>query len=716
MAAGSIIIDLLMRTGSFSTDTKRAEKEMAALRKEAVAAGAAIGAAFSGVAIAAGYMVKSSIDAMDQMSKLAQQTGTTVEALSALTYAADLSGVSQEELGTAFVKLSKNMSEAASGSKEAAKGFDALGIAVVNADGSLRNADEVLADVAEKFAGYKDGAEKTALATELFGKAGAKLIPLLNSGRDGLEELRAEAERLGIVLDGDTAKSAEAFNDNITRMQAALRGVATLAARDLLPMLVKISEGFVEIAKNQTTVEVASGVVKGSLNALLNVLQAVAVLASDVGFVFLGLGRQIGAFAAQMEALGLSGATNAYTAAINMARAIASGGLGKFSAISDAVGEDAKRARAELDAFQARVLSLGKTGGRGDPRDFMGSGSGKGAAPRLPGSDTGSDKKTDFEKYLENLQKQLEKVQDLTIAEQILTDLRAGRVGDVSPEQEKILFDLGTRIQLTKDAAKALEDLAKQEDRERAAEERGTAAAEARLQALLDQGPAAALEKQRDEMLLLVQALESGRISAEQYQDAVTGILDLNPKIEEQKSLVEELGLTFTSSFEDAIVAGKKFSDVLQGLAQDILKIIVRRNITEPLASSFKSGGGDGIFSGIGDFFSNIFGGFFADGGNPPVGKASIVGENGPEWFVPNTPGTVIPNGAMAGGGGMVVNIMNNAPGVKVTPTERQENGVRQLDIMIDQIDQALGQRVARGTGALTGAMQNRWALGRARG
>jgi len=720
-AAGSIVIDLLAKTGSFVTDMQRASKEVAQFKKEAVAASQALAAAFSGISIAAAYMVKQSIDAMDEMSKMAQKVGTTTEALSALAYAADLAGVNQQELGASMVKLSRTMSDAAMGSQEAAKGFSALGIAVQNSDGTLRDAGDVLADIADKFAGYKDGAEKTALATALFGKAGAQLIPMLNAGRDGLAELRIEAERLGVVLDTETSKTAEEFNDNLTRLQYALKGITNQAASDLLPVMKDVSSMFVELAKNEDLARVAADGVKLAVGGLTVIFQTVAVLGANLAYVFNTIGLEIGALLAKINLLGVSG-SNPASVAIGLARSLASGGLEQIRAVNKALDEDTEKALARLTRFEAAVMGLAGAGGN-SVRGFLNGagyggkgGSDKSAAPRMAGPET-AQKQSDFDKYLENLQKQLEKTQDLTVAEQVLTDIRAGRAGDTSPEQERVLLDLATRIDLTKEATSALKEMKSWEDRAADEEQKRLAALvkadEERLKAMLAQGPAAALEKQREEMQFLADAFERGTISAEQYLDAVTGILDLNPAIKEQKSLVEELGLTFTSAFEDAVVSGKQLSDVLKGILQDVLRIIVRRNVTEPLGQAFTSGGGLGdIFSGIGSIFSGIFGGGRAGGGGVTGGTTYLVGEQGPELFTPNTSGRILPNDAMGGGGPAVVNVYNNAPGVRVTPREREQGGVRTLDLTIDQLDQALAQRVSRGNSSLAGAMTNRRSLG----
>ncbi|MCC2632115.1 MAG: putative Phage tail length tape measure protein, partial [Ramlibacter sp.] len=347
---------------------------LAELKKEAEAMGVAVGAAFAAVGAASVAMVKSAIDAADAAGETAQKVGLAVEQYTALVYAAKLGAVSQETLGASLVKLSRNMSDAAEGTGDAVKGFDALGISVTNADGSLKTSDQVLTEVAGKFAGFKDGAEKTALAVNIFGKAGADLIPMLNMGAEGIEALKKEAADLGIVLSGETAAAAGEFNDNLDRMAAAIGGVSNRAASELLPALREVSGMLVDVAKNEGTVSVATDIVKGAVGGLITVFQTIAVVGSDVGFVFLSVGREIGAWAAQIAALGR-------------------GDLRGFTAISDAVKADGERARAELDKFQARVMAIGQAGGSRDPRLLGDVGSiasqtagwGKVAAPRLGG-------------------------------------------------------------------------------------------------------------------------------------------------------------------------------------------------------------------------------------------------------------------------------------------------------------------------------------------
>jgi DNA-binding phage protein len=162
VAAGSIVVDLLMKTGAFETDTKRAERRLRELQKEAERAGKVIAAAFVAAAAATGALIKSAIDTADAMSKLAQQTGVSTEALSSLSFAAKLSNVSNEELSRALRRLS---ADAANGGDK----LRALGISLKDAGGASKTADQLFADVAERISKLPDGIQKTNALIELFG-------------------------------------------------------------------------------------------------------------------------------------------------------------------------------------------------------------------------------------------------------------------------------------------------------------------------------------------------------------------------------------------------------------------------------------------------------------------------------------------------------------------------------------------------------------------
>lgn len=125
---------------------------------------------------------------------------------------------------------------------------------------------------------------------------------------------------------------------------------------------------------------------------------------------------------------------------------------------------------------------------------------------------------------------------------------------------------------------------------------------------------------------------------------------EMLPLIEEQGRLAQDAASLIASGFEDAIFSGEKLSNVLRNLALDLTRLVFRNLILDPMAS-----GVTGIIKGI-------FG-MRADGGPVSSNSPYIVGEEGPEIFVPHASGTIVPNhkmGSAGGGGGSTVNITYN--------------------------------------------------------
>lgn len=200
---------------------------------------AGIGLSATAAAAALFSVTKAAADYGDQLDNLSQRTGLAVEDLAKLQYAAKMSDTSTEALTKGVTNLSNLMVAAAGGAKESSALFEKYGIAVRDdVTGSVRGAYDVLGDVANIFVTMPDGVEKTALATEFFGKKlGVELIPLLNQGSEGLKKLGDEAERLGLVMSAEQAKAAADFNDNLDRMAASSASVGKSIGNVLIPVL-----------------------------------------------------------------------------------------------------------------------------------------------------------------------------------------------------------------------------------------------------------------------------------------------------------------------------------------------------------------------------------------------------------------------------------------------------------------------------------------------
>lgn len=162
--------------------------------------------------------IKDTLDAADAMNDLSQRTGVAASTLSSFQLAAKLGDTSVENIGSSLFKLSKNMHDAANGNKDMAQSFANLGVSFKDNEGKLRSNEAVMLDVAEKFSQMEDGAYKTAVAMEIFGKSGADMIPFLNQGKEGIQQMQKEAVDFGIALSESTLKKIGDFNDAMDKL------------------------------------------------------------------------------------------------------------------------------------------------------------------------------------------------------------------------------------------------------------------------------------------------------------------------------------------------------------------------------------------------------------------------------------------------------------------------------------------------------------------
>lgn len=381
---GRLTLDLIARTGSFNRNLDDAAKRVRgtardidrsaqAINRFVLAAGAAGVAFVSSMTTIAVATSKT----MDEMRKMAQATGLSVEALSELTYVASQSGLEQQTLINALGRLSKGIGDAARDTGDAKRAFDTLGISIRDSSGRLRDADKVLVDFAEEMSKLPDGTQKTALAMQVFGRAGAQLVPLLNNGREGIKALTDEARRFGIVLDTDVAKQAERFNDNLTRLGAVKQGLAYTITEALLPALESITDILVDVTAGlagsgeliETAFKVAGGaaitvaaIFTGRLVASLVASTAAFVAASiEAGRYQATLARMAGVSAT--AAAGLGALTVAARAA-SVLLAVLGGPVGLIAAVGAAgaafltMGRSARSASADTELLSRSLEGL----------------------------------------------------------------------------------------------------------------------------------------------------------------------------------------------------------------------------------------------------------------------------------------------------------------------------------------------------------------------
>jgi len=177
----------------------------------------------SAAVAAGGAVVKSTVDAAyaaDDLNTLSKQTGIATDTLQKFKYASDLIDVSMDTLTGSLTKLTRNMNTAREGTGDAAKAFDALGIAFVDAEGNLRDREDVFDEVIAALGDIENVTERDALAMSIFGRSAQELNPLIMGGADALKELGKQAEDAGLILSQDALDGLNQLSDALDTAKA----------------------------------------------------------------------------------------------------------------------------------------------------------------------------------------------------------------------------------------------------------------------------------------------------------------------------------------------------------------------------------------------------------------------------------------------------------------------------------------------------------------
>lgn len=186
------------------------------------------------------------LEAADNLFKMGQKTGVAVEQLSVLNYMAAQADVSSESLTKGFGKLAKSLDALNSGDATTTEAFQRIGLDAAQLKGL--NLDQVLLKVANAQSRFADGAGKTAVMMQIFGKSGAELIPLMNDlANGGFENAKTKLQELGLVISTDMAKNAQDFNDSMKRVEMATQGVVTQVAQGVLPALTSAGDALTAV-------------------------------------------------------------------------------------------------------------------------------------------------------------------------------------------------------------------------------------------------------------------------------------------------------------------------------------------------------------------------------------------------------------------------------------------------------------------------------------
>lgn len=218
-----------------------------------------------------GALIRSNIELGAELDKLHKKTGISVEDLSAYQFAAKLSEVSNDQLSETLKKLGNSINDAiVNKGGEAALYFNALGVQVADNTGKARNLGVVFEELAGKLSTVTNEVQRSAAENKLLGKSGSEIDPLINN----LGKLKDQAYATGNIISADFAKSADQFQQEVHKMELALKT-------------------FLATSQNGP----------GMLQVLSTALKGIEFVALGLGQGLQELGTQIGGLAAAGNAL-----------------------------------------------------------------------------------------------------------------------------------------------------------------------------------------------------------------------------------------------------------------------------------------------------------------------------------------------------------------------------------------------------------------------------
>lgn len=282
----------------------------------------AIGAGAGVVGIGA-KLAKEAIQWDVAVKKLSGITGATAKETSELLAVANYMGVAMEDSAGAFAKFSKNVG-AAKEKMEVARAegklgtdiFSKLGYTLEDIQG--KNTVEVFKMIQERLRGMKDGAEKTRVEMELFGRTGYQMHAMLNMSAEQMDKVAERAKAMGLIIDDDTAAKSAKLNRELKDLENTGKRLAVSIGHELVPVFNDYAKGVLDVAKEFESMtaeqkEAIGGIVKfgAEAGAVIIVMRS---LTSALGFMRLATLAAAGPWVTLATVAGLA-AKNIYDAA-----------------------------------------------------------------------------------------------------------------------------------------------------------------------------------------------------------------------------------------------------------------------------------------------------------------------------------------------------------------------------------------------------------------
>ncbi len=543
------------------------------ISRNAALMGTAVTAAFTAITV-------SSLRSTDSLSKTASKIGTTTEALGALRYAADLTGVATTTMDMALQRFTRRTAEAAQGMGEAKGAIQELGI---NAQELNRMPlDERMIVLADAFSNVESESDRLRLAFKLFDSEGAALVNTLSQGSEGLKDMLGEARSLGLAMSTSAAQGVEDTVDSLTKLQSLFKGITHQTVAAFAPAMEMIVERF-------------TGFLQRSIEAKGGIEAFARTLAADL----------LGGVKIALQ--GFEDLANGFIKVYNAALKMKDGLTRAFTPDNE---KNARQLRTEIANLEEQMQSLAGQVRSGDTEERLAA-----------------------QNRRDRIQADIAALQELLV--------KAEETGDALNLMDEVSFAGGLNSQIQT----VIDSLGK-------------------VPSGITDAVVPALEKISD--------LEVGFNAWSQLiPDLNIQIQDLTKQGLDGMTNALTAGITGAASFADAMRAMSK------SVVDSLIKMLVQKYIVDAAFGFITGaiGGGGGSTGSTGLVGGGVSGnssfnarGYAAIGGPVEAGSPYVVGERGPEMFVPNQKGAIIPNNKMGGGGGVVVNqTINVSTGVQQT-------------------------------------------------
>lgn len=652
------------------------------------------------------YLVKSSMDGIDKVSKLSRTLGIAVEDLRKLELAADLSGLTLETVARAVRNLNRGMVDFMDGTGEAVDAFEKLGITTEDVNAVMGNQFRVLELIADRLLKVENSAIRSAIAQDLFGGRASEMLLVLEDGSEGMRRISDEAERFGLVLSAKAARGVEDANDSFTRLFALLKGLrdqvmsqlapaiedGVNAVRSAIENIVGTEGGIKEFARSIAHMLIDAFEAFG--NFMINLFNTMISVINTLIRGINTLNEKTGIFGGDLARLPqvmkeVNGQVVKFNRdVINIPPGIQSLAtqLDILSSSQEFNEEKARSLLASLYEMQQRMLLNGTATHKTNLRletniqllEYLIGVSESVYAPMEQLTEITFDFSSAMQRAkakTDTVFHSLHATSNMVEVHRFGTDNLTESTNKLNDELSNVKVNLDDLLPVLDKNIKANEKLAAENERMQNAF--GETIERGRGLVKFYDSTAEATAKSQIQIAKMTDGLNVAKTTGgEALKTLAEDSRDLNKNL-------EDVAVRGIKSLEDAMVSAitgtMKLKDAFKSMAasiiSDIMRMYIRMQISAPIAQAMSSFFQTPTYA----FGSGAHPGEKAMGGSVSAGRPYVVGEKGAELFIPGGSGTIIPNNQMGGGGVVVNQTVNLSTGVSQTVRAEVMNMLPQI-------------------------------------